>query len=344
MPKRSDRTATVIGVGKAGQGDSGAINQLLELLNRRGVHRVTLRSYSEYRSIVLSDRGSQYTVYTGEGVNTFDKGDVVVKCAKLPVGTEPLSDHDQRRVQASALYKEVAVLSHPRLRKHPNIVSLLWYDFVDLGNATFIPALVMEKATLGSLSALLEARNAGLDISARVDICSAITSGLLALHKADFAHGDVKPENVLMYGSAKAGVYVPKVADFGSAIVLEPESGSLGRYYGTPSRNAPEVGNQTAVKLDREGLLMCDNYSLGLLIAQVMIGEWNSDWEAKSPRVLPAIIQRYSAVRRGADIAIDAVAIFHRLLPVEPQTRCSDLSIVQQMFDPIGLEDISLAQ
>lgn len=344
MPVRSDRTATVVGQGWSEQQQIGTIDRLLELLHRGGVRKVTLRSYSSYRSVILSDRGSQYTVYTGDGVNTFDKGEVVVKCAKLPLGSTPLLESDQRRVRATALYKEVMVLSHPRLQRHSNIVSLLWYDFVDLGNSTFIPALVMEKATLGSLSTLLQHQNVVLGISTRVDICSGITDGLAALHRAGIAHGDVKPDNVLMFGSVQDEKYTPKIADYGSVIVLDPDDGNVGRYYGTPSRNAPEVGNQTTLGLDRFGLLKCDNYSLGLLIAEVVIGEWDDAWEGKSSDVLPAIMQRCLELQPMAGPAVDVVSILDHLLAMNLDDRCCDLSIVQQIFNPLRLEDVSLAK
>lgn len=94
MPKRSNRTPTVLE--HVGELESkGTLLQLLELLERGAIGRVTLRDASTYCSKVLSSSGSQYIVYTGDGVNTFRKGEVVVKRARLRVGNEPIFDSDK---------------------------------------------------------------------------------------------------------------------------------------------------------------------------------------------------------------------------------------------------------
>lgn len=97
MPKRSNRTATLI-ENDSEKVSNGTARQLLELLQQGGVKRVTLRHHLEYHTKILSDQGSQFIVYTGDGVNSFDKGHVVVKCPKFKVGNEPLLKTDKNRV------------------------------------------------------------------------------------------------------------------------------------------------------------------------------------------------------------------------------------------------------
>lgn len=111
MAARSERSQTILGLPEqAGEGGFETIRRLHELLQRGGIRRATLQSYTVYRSEILSDRGSQFTVYTGAGVNTFDKGDVVVKCVKLRVGAEPAPSEDDRRVGIHSPIKDTRKL------------------------------------------------------------------------------------------------------------------------------------------------------------------------------------------------------------------------------------------
>lgn len=103
-PKRSDRPRSLHAHGSS-QVSQGTARQLLELLQRSGVRQVTLRHHPQYCSRVLSDSGAQFVVYTGDGVNTFDKGSVVVKCSRLRVdkdGNSPKVEKDRVFVIESA--------------------------------------------------------------------------------------------------------------------------------------------------------------------------------------------------------------------------------------------------
>ncbi|KAJ3548162.1 hypothetical protein NM208_g1145 [Fusarium decemcellulare] len=306
MPKRSNRTPTVIERTSELE-QTGTVRQLLQLFTRGNIRRVTLSHYSLYRSKLISDRGSQFIVYSGDGVNTFGEGHVVVKCVRLKLGDEPLSRNDKNREQVLTLYKEVQILTHPQLRTHSNIPSLLWYDFVDAGDSKFIPALVMERATLGSLSALLRRNKENLAETAQMKICADVTSGLLALHKTGIVHGDVKTDNVLIFNSVYDDGYLAKISDFGSAIIinLDPSADqtSSWKYYGTPATNAPEVADQTTSKLGPADLRKCDKLLAGL------------------------------SEQGRANVA----RIFQKLLTYDCKARCEDLSTIEHILRPCSL-------
>jgi hypothetical protein len=83
MLKRSFRTPTPVVHELASNLEINTVRDFLTFIQARDVKRVQLQYISSYRSKILNDHGSQFTVYTGDGVNLQRKPQVVVKCAKL---------------------------------------------------------------------------------------------------------------------------------------------------------------------------------------------------------------------------------------------------------------------
>jgi serine/threonine protein kinase len=240
----------------------------------------------------------------------------------------------------------VQILTNRRLEEHPNIPNLLWYDFVDVGDATFIPALIMERATFGSLSTLLYSNQRNLTVPHRIHLCADVTTGLFALHEAGVVHGDVKSDNVLVFSSDHDGGYLAKIADFGSVIIVKEHDGSTRpwRYYGTPATNAPEVAGQTASKLSISGLQKCDNYSLGLLILEVILGHLDSVATDKTAGVLDYALGLVLRAKLSDKSRTDIISALRQLLPYNPALRCKDLSIIKHIFRPLTVESLSVGK
>lgn len=220
----------------------------------------------------------------------------------------------------------------------------------------------MERATLGSLSRLLYEKGQVLTESQCFKLCSDTTSGLLALHRAGVIHGDVKSENVLIFTSRqKDSDYVAKISDFGSAILVgdqnsqpvDPqdteknkksiEASKFRRYHGTPTTNAPEVADQTSSKkLDITGMKKCDNYSLGLLILQVVVGHLDSKSEAKTPNVVLHALDLIEVEERGMSEKAKEKYRFalEKLLQFDPKERCADLAIIEYILHPPDVADL----
>ncbi|MBN8888005.1 MAG: winged helix-turn-helix domain-containing protein [Rudaea sp.] len=110
-----------------------------------------------------------------------------------------------------------------------------------------------------------------------------------AAHELGVLHKDLKPTNLLIYG--EEGHWLPRVVDFGSARLLEPERldalgitrtgttlDATGSLTGTPLYVAPEVlaGQSATVKSDL--------YALGVLLFQLVAGDLrrplSAGWEA----------------------------------------------------------------
>jgi serine/threonine protein kinase len=240
------------------------------------------------------------------------------------------------------LIREIKILTHPKLRLHPNIVQLFWYDLVEESDGKYTPALIMEKAVFGSLSDILDGHRSSMSSQSQRSLCLDVCSGLLALHKAFVAHGDVKSDNVLIFPSSTgSGEYTAKLADFGSIISLvKPAQGEYPRYHGTPITNAPEVSEQ-ARRLDAAGLVLCDNYSLGLLIFQIATGDLNESITAKTPSVLDTALEMISQANHPNEFENALIRVLTHLLAYEPFRRCHDLSIIQNLLRPIQGEDLT---
>ncbi|KAL2831517.1 hypothetical protein BDW59DRAFT_140253 [Aspergillus cavernicola] len=163
------------------------------------------------------------------------------------------------------------ILTHPPLRNHANIISLLSFSW-DAESPGFAPMLVVEYAELGDLPSFLKSQE--LADHFKWGLCVDVVHGLEAVHASMIVHGDVKADNVLIFKDRDRKM-VAKISDFGHAILEY----AAPVYRGTPIYNAPEVRLQSSVQeanhqrpLEHHDLFKCDVFSLGLLLFEVLLG------------------------------------------------------------------------
>ncbi|KAI9761607.1 MAG: hypothetical protein M1840_001747 [Geoglossum simile] len=182
--------------------------------------------------------------------------------------------------QSSALRSfitELRVRAHLPLRLHPNIVDLkgVAWDFEDDGRKIPRPLLLEELAVERSLSHFWATRNlTRMPFKVKVDLCLDIANGLLALHSCDIAHGDVKPDNILVFprpGSQDA--YMAKLTDFGHSVFAYEGRTALPAF--TLQYSAPEANEDRALTF--QDMKQTDVYSYGLVVLAVVIGRSYSD-------------------------------------------------------------------
>lgn len=160
--------------------------------------------------------------------------------------------HGRSRLFSSVM-RELRVLTHPKLRNHGCLVSAIGWGWTEGGTSGPFPCLVMQYSDRGSLADYSKRRS--LTVGERHLLALHVAMGIRALHDCNIVHGDVKPENVLVYDSRLREhaaededkrpfiecPVVAKLADFGCAM-FEKDFDIQDEYYlGTPKYNAPEV-------------------------------------------------------------------------------------------------------
>ncbi|KAF8153268.1 kinase-like domain-containing protein [Crassisporium funariophilum] len=178
-------------------------------------------------------------------------------------------DADGRATRLKTILLEIQVLTHSPLRSHDNIVRLIGFGWetnrIDPHSHVFQwPFLVLEYALYGSMVDAFE-RHA-MDYSTRQNMCIDVGQGLLALHKCEVVHGDIKMENILVFPHRDKG-FVAKLADFGCTLLNSEENAPRRQLPGyTKPWNAPEY----LKRMSREELPLTDIYSYGLLVWRTM--------------------------------------------------------------------------
>ncbi|KAF2805740.1 kinase-like protein, partial [Mytilinidion resinicola] len=137
------------------------------------------------------------------------------------------------------LVKEIYVASHGDLFVCENVVNLegVSWDIENDVDEKAWPVLVYEKAKYGSIKTFIEEKSSGLGIelgfSERLELCAQIARGIGCMHRAGIIHGDVKPDNVVIFGDSESG-FTAKITDFGySTVCIDIQDGSRLRKEGT---------------------------------------------------------------------------------------------------------------
>ena len=170
--------------------------------------------------------------------------------------------------------------------KHPNIVRVT--DGGITAESPARPYFVMEQLQGLSLRATLRlAGRVGSLPALRIVI--ALLEALEMAHRAGVIHRDLKPDNVFMHRGAD-GVTVPKLLDFGIALLLAGRR-LTGKYVlGTPRYIAPEqIRGESATA-------PTDLYAIGLILYEMLTGRAPYDnlkdagplWNAHLNEPLPA--------------------------------------------------------
>ena len=167
--------------------------------------------------------------------NYAERTDFVFKRMKF-ADTSGLDSQDQEK-GFNALVSEISILSHPLIRHHQNIVNLEAISWeIHQKSLKVWPVLVLEKAQLGDLKSFMSSEQGRLTtMRDRLELCTDVASAIIALHsnckskfyscdqagkrlahRIDMSHGDIKPENVLLFKSGVGDVHA-KLADFGYA-------------------------------------------------------------------------------------------------------------------------------
>ncbi|RSL59388.1 hypothetical protein CEP54_007267 [Fusarium duplospermum] len=162
-----------------------------------------------------------------------------------------------------ALVNEIMVLSHPLIRNHPNMSQLQGFCWeVSEENDKSWPVLIFEKAPFGDLLDFSRSRE-GTEIAfaERLKLCVDIGTAILDLHLNGIIHGDIKPENVLVF--KEGGTYGARVIDFGYSTLYADNQRCIKLPISYPW-NAPE-NNRQSKEWNLPDAKRADTYSFAMV-------------------------------------------------------------------------------
>ncbi|KAF3937845.1 Phytochrome [Dactylella cylindrospora] len=163
---------------------------------------------------------------------------------------------------------EITVLCAEGIRDNPHIINIegiCWE--VSSKPDRVLPVFIFEKSDAGDLVQFLESAQGqqGLTFQDRLQLCIEIGLALVSLHDRGIVHTDIKPENVLVFGSEN-GSFSAKLADLSSASICERDTDVI-YLKGTPLWAAPEYDHR-GISLD--SAKKCDIYSFGVMCLFVL--------------------------------------------------------------------------
>lgn len=229
-----------------------------------------------------------------------------VSCVFKRIHLEKVSA-EGRQSSMLALTSEVTVLGHPVIRQHGNIIRLegiCWEFRAD----DVWPVLVFKKTPHGDLRRFMRSVAGRLiKFEDRLRLCSDIAAAVMTMHSfreipfvlsmslpvelihlSDVIHGDLKPENVLIF-EEEPGKYVAKVADFGySTLSLNRTEDDEIQLPRSRPWNAPEV-TEWKVTFSFGEARTADAYSFGMLCLWLLfenkVSDNPFDADAKGKRI-----------------------------------------------------------
>ncbi|XP_049387264.1 MDIS1-interacting receptor like kinase 2-like [Solanum stenotomum] len=218
----------------------------ISMLDGKELYRDILNATEEFDAKFCIGRGGHGSVYK---VNLPSLGNIAVKRLHSSFqNTHPKS-----------FINEVRALTGI---KHRNIVNL--YGYCSKAQHSL---LVYEYVERGSLASILsnEVESKKLDWLKRVNIIKGVAFALSYMHQdcsPPIVHRDISSSNVLLDSE-----YEARVADFGLAKILNPDSSNCTTLAGTYGYVAPELAYTMKVTQ------MCDVYSFGVLSLEIVKGK-----------------------------------------------------------------------
>jgi serine/threonine protein kinase len=211
---------------------------------------------------------------------------------------------------------------------HRNIVTV--YDFDQGHDGSLFIAMEYLQGT--RLSDVIR-RDGPLEISRAVRLATQISEGLNVAHVNGVIHRDIKPDNVMVFGSR--GAEEIKLMDFGIARMMDAGTTTsnltrAGVIMGTPAYMAPEQAEGTTVSEKT------DIYALGIVLYEMLSG--TVPFKASTPSAVlikqlqetPTSLRK---LRREVPSALESLVM--RALEKKPQKRPRDMREVAEQLQKI---------
>ena len=248
-----------------------------------------------------------------------------------------------RRFAIKILFGELAALSDMRARfrmeaesaarlDHPNLVPVVDVGETDEG----LLYLAMDYVDGRSLAAIID-EEGPLDAARATSLARRLCRGLQHAHERGMVHRDFKPDNVLVV--EKDGVEVPRIADFGLAVLTEDAGGGAGRLtrkgetMGTPPYMSPEQLTGRAVDA------RSDLFSLGVVLYEMLTAR--TPFEGTMFEMVRQIATEAPPAMsaRAPEVAVppELERVAQRLMATRPEDRYASAAEVIADLDAVAL-------
>lgn len=174
----------------------------------------------------------------------------------------------------------------------------------------------------------------GIAISELTRIFLQIAGALDALHQQGYAHGDLRPEHVLMRPNGQ-----PVLIDFGSAYRTDEDATPLsGGQSGSPAYLSPEriqAASSTVAHQDIAGSGASDYYALGVIAFQLLSGRLPFSDESQDA-ILQAHLQ--DSVPKLPSHLQALQPVIDGLMAKNPEQRITNAGALKALFDTAELD------
>ncbi|EON69346.1 serine/threonine protein kinase [Coniosporium apollinis CBS 100218] len=188
----------------------------------------------------------------------------------IPLGKSMLEVHEEEfRGLLKSLFLELRVMNHPWFKAHPNFVDLygVCWEHVngDDGISSHRPSMIVELADQTTPTLKEFVSHSGQDLTEErliFDLLTDAAEAITMLHTTKIVHGDLKPDNILLFPAPKR--LVAKLSDFGFCSPFVENRDQIG---GTYYWNAPECMSEAPSNIRHFAkTLTRDIYSFGLVM------------------------------------------------------------------------------
>jgi serine/threonine protein kinase len=287
----------------------------------------------------------EYEGQSGRKSRHHNRKCVAIKRAKFltrmltgPVGMSNTGNESVSQNQLRDTLLEVFVLTYEPIRQHPNVVTLLAWGHDRRGESStlFSPLLFIEMALMSMGEMCSED---SLTWSLKSHLCHGMICGIRALHEHGIVHGDIKPDNVLIFATHSSPFFcVAKIADFGLS-VQDLDNGivqvqDLPR--GTEGWAAPEQADTE--RLAKPGTIhRCDIWSSALTVWSCMV------LNGKVPNLLQdfdtQIAQKFEHEKVPAELGRRLISPLCAMLKTDPDHRVDHFGPILDALEQKTWED-----
>lgn len=254
--------------------------------------------------------------------------------------SEPTLSIQEESKILRALIAEILVLGHQSVRDHPNVLRLegVCWD-VNPKDDKILPVLVFQKARYGDLHTFMELDSGmKLTLEDRLDLCADIATAIMLMHcDLRIIHGDIKPQNVLIFED-ESRHYVGKVADFGYSSCFASDDDLLKLPCSKPW-HAPEYHHRPITPLQAKKM---DLYSFGMVCLWLLFynspqdSNRNFDADLKTVNSASQIASQSILAMGGLSTQCKAslIQFFDAALASDPSNRSSNIQELLELLAP----------